>query len=88
MSGTESLRGRLRALGVTTAQPSAIAPDVPTIAATGLPGYEAGQALAVLAPAKTPAAIRASFSRRWRMFLTKFEKIFQITQAWLKQFPM
>ncbi len=49
--------GRLRALAVTTAQASAIAPDVPTIAATGLPGYEAGQALAVLAPAKTPSAI-------------------------------
>src|SRR5262249_5352954 len=33
-------QGRLRALGITSAQRSALMPDVPTIASTGLPGYE------------------------------------------------
>ena len=50
--------GRLRALGLTGAQPSpALAPGVPTIAASGLPGYEFISVDGVLAPAKTPAAI-------------------------------
>ena len=49
--------GRLRALAVTTAQPSAIVPGVPTIASSGLPGYECGQSLGILAPARMPAPI-------------------------------
>ena len=46
--------GRLRALGVTTAQRSPSAPDIPTIAESGLPGYESAQWYGLLAPAGTP----------------------------------
>jgi tripartite-type tricarboxylate transporter receptor subunit TctC len=49
--------GKLRALAVTSAQRSALAPDLPTIAASGLPGYDLDSADAVFAPAKTPAPI-------------------------------
>ena len=49
--------GRLRALAVTTAQPSPLVPGLPTIAATGLPGYELAGMTGIFAPAKTPAAI-------------------------------
>ena len=49
--------GRLRALAVTSAEPFAVAPDLPTIAASGLPGYEWTQSQSIFAPAKTPAAI-------------------------------
>ena len=49
--------GRLRALGVTSARPSELFPGLPTIAATGLPGYESVSRFAMLAPAKTPEAI-------------------------------
>ena len=49
--------GRLRALAVTSAQPSALAPGVPTIAASGVPGYEAVQNTGMFAPARTPEAI-------------------------------
>src|SRR5688572_29643053 len=45
--------GRLKALAVTTAQPSALVPGLPTVAASGLPGYEAVVYEAVFAPAKT-----------------------------------
>jgi tripartite-type tricarboxylate transporter receptor subunit TctC len=48
---------RVRALGVTTARPSEALPDIPTIAAAGLPGYEATQWFGVLAPAGTPRPI-------------------------------
>ncbi len=49
--------GRLRALAVTSAQPSALAPGLPTVAAAGLPGYEMVAIYALAAPLKTPAAI-------------------------------
>ncbi len=49
--------GRLRALGVSSLQPSPLAPGLPTIASAGLPGYEALQIQGVWAPAKTPAAV-------------------------------
>jgi tripartite-type tricarboxylate transporter receptor subunit TctC len=49
--------GRLRALAVTTAQPSALAPGLPTVAASGVPGYESASILGILAPAKTPEGI-------------------------------
>jgi tripartite-type tricarboxylate transporter receptor subunit TctC len=49
--------GRLRALGVTSATRAASAPDIPTIAEGGLPGYEAVQWYGLLAPAGTPREI-------------------------------
>jgi tripartite-type tricarboxylate transporter receptor subunit TctC len=51
--------GRLRALAVTSAQPSALAPGLPTIAASGVPGYEAVTLYGLYAPAKTAATIVA-----------------------------
>ncbi len=48
--------GRLRALGVTSAQRTVLVPDVPTIAET-VPGYEFIGWYSIFAPAKTPAAI-------------------------------
>ncbi len=49
--------GRLRALAVTSAEPSALVPDLPTVAAAGLPGYESVAMTGLFAPAKTPEAI-------------------------------
>ena len=49
--------GKLRALAVTTAKRSSVAPDVPTFAESGLPGYELGSWQAVFAPAGTPKPI-------------------------------
>ncbi len=49
--------GRLRALAVTTSQPSPVMPGLPTVTATGLPGYESTAVYAMFAPAGTPAAI-------------------------------
>jgi tripartite-type tricarboxylate transporter receptor subunit TctC len=49
--------GKLRALAVTTASRSSIAPDVPTLAESGLPGFEVGSWQGVFAPAGTPPAI-------------------------------
>jgi len=49
--------GKLRALGVSTAQRSAAAPDIPTLAEAGVPGYEASAWQMIVAPSKTPKEI-------------------------------
>ena len=49
--------GKLRALAVTTAKRSAVAPDVPTLSESGLAGYEVGSWQGVFAPVGTPPAI-------------------------------
>ncbi len=49
--------GKLRALAVTSSEPSALAPGLPTMAAAGLPGYAFESTQGVWAPAKTPSAV-------------------------------
>jgi tripartite-type tricarboxylate transporter receptor subunit TctC len=51
--------GRLRALAVSSPQRIAALPDVPTVAESGTPGFEADQWYGVVAPAGTPAAVVA-----------------------------
>ncbi len=49
--------GKLRGLGVTSAKRSPAAPDIPTIAEQGLPGFEAVSWFALFAPAGTPKPV-------------------------------
>jgi tripartite-type tricarboxylate transporter receptor subunit TctC len=49
--------GKLRALGVTSPQRSSLAPEVPTIAEAGVPGFDVSGWYGLLAPAATPHAI-------------------------------
>jgi tripartite-type tricarboxylate transporter receptor subunit TctC len=49
--------GRVIVLAVTSAEPTALIPGYPTVAASGLPGFVVASVDGVLAPAKTPAAI-------------------------------
>lgn len=56
-SGPHVKTGKLRFIGVTTTKRSAFAPDVPTIADAGFPGFEATFWTGFLAPAGTPREI-------------------------------
>lgn len=49
--------GRLRALAVTGARRSPAAPDLPTMAEAGVPGYEAANWFGIVVPARTPRAV-------------------------------
>jgi len=49
--------GRIRALAVSTAKRSALLPGVPTVAESGLKGYESGNWFGIFAPAGTPRAV-------------------------------
>lgn len=62
--------GRVRALAVSTAKPSTLVPDLPTIAST-VPGYETMATICVFAPARTPAAIINLLSREMGRTLTR-----------------
>src|SRR4051812_34698276 len=55
--------GKIRALAVTSAQPSPQAPGVPTMASSGLPGYESIFDAGLFAPAGTPAPIVGRLNR-------------------------
>nr|WP_078201374.1 tripartite tricarboxylate transporter substrate binding protein [Cupriavidus necator] len=63
--------GNIRALSVTTARRSATLPDLPTVAESGLPGYEAMPWLGLVAPAGTPPEV--------------VQRIYTATQAVLKE---
>lgn len=55
--------GRLRAIAVTSAEPSVLAPGLPTVAASGVPGYESIIIFGIFAPAKIPAALAAKLNQ-------------------------
>jgi tripartite-type tricarboxylate transporter receptor subunit TctC len=58
VSATQHVQsGRLRALAVSTVRRSSGMPDLPTIAESGVPGYDSGVWYGVLAPAGTPREI-------------------------------
>jgi tripartite-type tricarboxylate transporter receptor subunit TctC len=61
----------LRALAVTGEKRSALLPDIPTVAETAIPGFEASTWWGILAPAGTPAAIVAEVNGRLAAALTQ-----------------
>lgn len=65
--------GRLRVLGVTSAQRSPVLPEVPTVAESGLPGYSAASWFAVLGPAKMPQNVITIVNRDTNAVLTQSE---------------
>jgi tripartite-type tricarboxylate transporter receptor subunit TctC len=61
--------GKLKALGVTTLQRTSVAPEVPALNESGLPGYEVVNWYGVIAPAKTPPAVIAKLNAEIRKIL-------------------
>ena len=58
--------GRVRALAITSASVRALAPDLPTVAESGFPGFEVIGWFGWVAPAKTPAEIVTRLQSRNR----------------------
>ena len=61
--------GKLRAIAVTSAQRAPALPNVPTIAESGLPGFEASSWFGLLAPAGTPPAVIARINTEVNQWL-------------------
>ncbi len=73
--------GRLKALGVSSAQPSPLAPGIPTVASSGLPGYESVSTLGLFAPAHTPPAVIQQLNQVVVQYLAKPESKERLLQA-------
>jgi tripartite-type tricarboxylate transporter receptor subunit TctC len=65
--------GQLRALGVSTARRAELAPDVPTLAEAGVPGFESSTDCAMLLPAGTPDAVQRRIAASLRRALADAE---------------
>ena len=65
--------GKLRALAVTSQQRVAALPQVPTIAESGFPGYQASLWVGVFVPARTPGAVVARINREFNATLGSAE---------------
>jgi tripartite-type tricarboxylate transporter receptor subunit TctC len=63
--------GQLRALAVTSAQRAPAAPEIPTVAEAGLPGFEAATWFALVAPAGTPTDVLARLNADVKRALTQ-----------------
>ena len=69
---------RLRAIGIGNAQRLASLPDIPTVAETGLPGYEAFSWGGMVAPAKTPASVITRLNREINEILKQKDVVDQL----------
>jgi len=65
--------GKLRGLAVSSAEPSELAPGLPTVAASGLPDYEATAMTGIFAPGKTPRAIIDRLNQEIVRFIKRTE---------------
>jgi tripartite-type tricarboxylate transporter receptor subunit TctC len=63
--------GQLRALAVTSARRAPAAPEIPTVAEAGLPGFEAATWFALVAPAGTPPDVRSRINAEVRRALAQ-----------------
>jgi len=79
--------GKLRALATTGTRRAALLPEVPTVAESGYPGYEAMNWYAYLAPAKTPKEIIARLNRELVKALNTPEVAVLLQQQGLEPSP-
>jgi tripartite-type tricarboxylate transporter receptor subunit TctC len=79
--------GKLRALGVSSLKRSSLAPDVPTIAEAGVPGYEMGFWFAAYVPAGTPPAVVKRLNELLHKALTSAPAKSLFEQTGFEAFP-
>ncbi|HVZ43588.1 MAG TPA: tripartite tricarboxylate transporter substrate binding protein [Ramlibacter sp.] len=80
--------GKLNALAVTSPQRMAILPNVPTMAESGLPGYEVRIWYAMLAPANTPKDVVAKIGNEVNRIMALPEMKEKLDAAGMEKFTM
>jgi tripartite-type tricarboxylate transporter receptor subunit TctC len=73
--------GSLRGLAVTTAARSSLVPQLPTVAESGIPGYEASSWYGIIAPAGTPRVVVMRLNKEITKVLATPEFREQLTAA-------
>lgn len=86
-AGGQIKAGKIRAIATTGPTRAALLPDVPTVAESGYPGYEAMNWYAYLAPAKTPKEIIDRLNRELVKALNKAEVVTLLHQQGLEPSP-
>jgi len=81
------LAGRLRSIGVTSATPHPAAPNLPTVAQEGLPGFEYSAWVGVFAPAQTPAMVIGRLEKDIAWVLSDPETIKKVQAAGVEPMP-
>ena len=71
--------GRLKALAITSTKRSKVLPDLPTVAESGVPGYEVQAWFGMFAPARTPADIVAKLNAEARRAMQAPDVVKRIT---------
>jgi tripartite-type tricarboxylate transporter receptor subunit TctC len=79
--------GRLRVLGLGAPTRTELAPDIPTIAESGLPGFSVLSWTGVIAPVRTPAPIIETYNRHIRAILESPEVRAKLLAAGLEPAP-
>ena len=73
--------GKVKALATSGSKRSPVTPDVPTVAEAGVPGYDSGIWLGLMAPAKTPRPVLERLNSEVNKIINSQE----VKDAWLKQ---
>jgi len=73
--------GKVKALATSGAKRSPVTPDLPTVAEAGVPGYESGIWLGLMAPAKTPRPVLEKLNAEVNKLLNSAE----VRDTWGKQ---
>jgi tripartite-type tricarboxylate transporter receptor subunit TctC len=73
--------GKVKALGTTGSKRSPVTPDLPTLSEAGVPDYESGIWLGLMAPAKTPKPVLEKLNAEVNKILASPE----VKETWLKQ---
>ncbi|CAM3424192.1 tripartite tricarboxylate transporter substrate-binding protein [Bordetella flabilis] len=79
--------GKLKALGVTSLAPASIAPDIPSIASQGLPGFEVMQWFGFVAPAGSPPEVVALLNAKINRVLADPEIASRFAQLGIQLTP-
>jgi tripartite-type tricarboxylate transporter receptor subunit TctC len=78
--------GKVKALATSGLKRSPVTPEIPTVSEAGVPGYESGIWIGLMAPAKTPRPILEKLNAE----VNKIINAPEVKEAWAKQgaFPM
>jgi tripartite-type tricarboxylate transporter receptor subunit TctC len=78
---SQAKAGKVKALATTGTKRSPVTPDIPTLAEAGVPGYESGIWLGLMAPAKTPRPVLEKLNAEVNKILATPD----VKDNWLKQ---
>ena len=88
LSLTQIRAGKVKALGITSTKRSSLLPNVPTIAESGLPGYEIATWWGMLAPANVPTPIVTRLNTEISRIITQADSAQRLAAEGAEPWPL